>query len=132
MNHRTVFVANPLDYTGSSRYIETPGCPDGYLAVISTCLLPVRDNCSDNISSPETFDYMSCFSRSPRESKPVHPTHLPRPMPCCLNLRHLHPQIKLDLIAGLTDTGCVNPVGFRIALLSAIELCPATGPERYR
>ena len=48
MNHRTVFAANPLDYTRSSRYIQTPGCPDGYLAVISTCLLPVRNNCLFN------------------------------------------------------------------------------------
>src|SRR5664279_1899812 len=110
MNHRTVFVANSLGYTGSSRYIETPGCPDGYLAVISTCLLPVRDNCSDNISSPEPFDYTSCLSRSPGESKPVHPTHLPRPMPCSLNPPHLHLQIKLDLIARLSDAGSINPV----------------------
>ena len=51
-------------------------------------------------------------------------------MPCSLNLPHLHPQIKLDLIPGLTDTGRVDPVGFRIALLSAIELCHATRPER--
>jgi len=119
------FVTDTLHDADRGRHVKTPRSPHCHLADVSASLFYAEGLRTETMSPVlKTLNLTSCFSRSPWESEPVHATHLPRPMPCSLNLRHLHPQIKLDLIPGLTDTGRINPVGFRIALLSAVELSP--------
>src|SRR4029079_2026889 len=83
----------------------------------------------NQVARLETKYPFGSFGRCARKTILVHATHLARAPAGCLDEQWLMRWIKLNCCARFTHTRRVNPVGFRIVLIDAVELGTPTCPH---
>lgn len=132
MQAAAMLVRNPLDRSRGGGDVETAGGANRDPAQMRPGLLAGKDNGLHQIPGLESLDRASAFRPGAGESVLVHPAHLATAPSRRDNGERPLLGIEIDGGPRLTDTGGIDPMGFRVVLAGAVELGPTAGPERHR